>query len=229
MRVAVINFSGNVGKSTIAKHLLAPRLNTELITVETINADEGGENIKASQYDELQGHLLTNEVAVIDVGASNVEGFVHRMTQFRKSHEDFDYFVVPVVKESKQQKDTIATIDSLAALGVPSKKIRVIFNKIDVEDNVQSEFAAIFGYAGEEKKCIVKPEAAIIENEVFEKSKALNKTISEILADPTDYRAKLKEAKDDQEKALCVQMILAKRLAESANENLDAVYKVLFK
>ncbi len=111
MRVAVINFSGNVGKSTLARHLLAPRLNTDLITVETINADEGGESIKASQYDELQGHLLTNDVAVIDIGASNIEAFIHAMTQYRRSHEDFDYFVVPVVKESKQQKDTIATID----------------------------------------------------------------------------------------------------------------------
>ncbi|QBY56095.1 StbB family protein [Cupriavidus oxalaticus] len=229
MRVAVINFSGNVGKSTLARHLLAPRLNTELITVETINADEGGESIKASQYDELQSHLLTNDVAVIDIGASNIEAFIHAMTQYRRSHEDFDCFVVPVVKESKQQKDTIATIDALSALGVPAKKIRVVFNKLAIDDDVHSEFGAIFGYATEEKKCVVRPEAAVFENDVFERSKALSKTISEILADTTDFRAKLKEAKDDHEKEHCVQMILAKRLADSANENLDAVYKVLFK
>lgn len=229
MRVAVINFSGNVGKSTLARHLLAPRLNTELITVETINADEGGEQIKASQYDELQAHLLTNDVAVVDIGASNIEAFIHAMTQYRRSHEDFDYFVVPVVKESKQQKDTIATIDALAALGVPAKKIRVVFNKIAIDDDVRAEFSAILGYTGAEKKCVASPEAAVFDNDVFEQSKTLGKTISEILADPTDFRAKLKECKESHEKDQCVRMILAKRLAASANENLEAVYKALFK
>jgi len=36
----VINFSGNVGKSTTARHLIYPRLaNGHLIPVETINSD----------------------------------------------------------------------------------------------------------------------------------------------------------------------------------------------
>ena len=42
MKIAVINFSGNVGKTTIARHLLLPRIpGAELITVESVNADEG--------------------------------------------------------------------------------------------------------------------------------------------------------------------------------------------
>ncbi|QGZ55104.1 StbB family protein [Paraburkholderia acidiphila] len=229
MRVAVVNFSGNVGKSTLARHLLAPRFNTELIAVETINADEGGENIRASQFDELQGHLLTNDVAVIDVGASNIEAFIHAMNQYRKSHEDFDYFVIPVVSEVKQQKDTIATIEALMTLGIPPKKIRVVFNKVEATADVLEEFGPIFGYAEAEKKCVVRPDATVYVNDVFEKSKGLGKTVSEILIDPTDYRAKLKESKDEDERESCVQMILAKRLAESAGENLDAVFKVLFK
>lgn len=32
MIVTVINFSGNVDKSTVARHLLAPRLNAKVLT-----------------------------------------------------------------------------------------------------------------------------------------------------------------------------------------------------
>lgn len=39
MKIAVLNFSGNVGKSTIARHLLLPRIpGAELIAIESINA-----------------------------------------------------------------------------------------------------------------------------------------------------------------------------------------------
>ena len=31
MKVSVINFSGNVGKSTVARHLLSPRLNNATV------------------------------------------------------------------------------------------------------------------------------------------------------------------------------------------------------
>ena len=56
MKVAVINFSGNVGKSTVARHLLAPRLNNaEVIPVESINSDGTDETaIRGKQFGELQ-------------------------------------------------------------------------------------------------------------------------------------------------------------------------------
>lgn len=40
MKLAVLNFSGNVGKSTVARHLLAPRIpGCPLVAVESINAE----------------------------------------------------------------------------------------------------------------------------------------------------------------------------------------------
>ena len=81
MKVAVINFSGNVGKSTVARHLLAPRLNNaEVIPVESINSDGTDETaIRGKQFGELQEYLQTLDDAVIDIGASNVEDFVKLM------------------------------------------------------------------------------------------------------------------------------------------------------
>lgn len=229
MKIAIINFSGNVGKSTIARHLFAPRLNTDVISVESINADEGGTQVRGDQFRFVQEHLLENDTALIDIGASNIEDFVAGMTRYKSSHEDIDLFIVPVVKETKQQKDTIATIEALNAIGVPAKKIRVVFNRVDTLENVDEQFSAIVGYAESEKKCVAKTNAVIYQNELFEEIKKFNKTVSEIAADPTDYRAQIKTAKDDSEKDFFIQMTMAKRLAVAVNENLETVYKVLTK
>ncbi|OJA89698.1 hypothetical protein BGV71_08160 [Burkholderia ubonensis] len=233
MKAIVMNFSGNVGKSTIGRYLLAPRLNTEPITIETINSDEGGENISAKQFDVLQDHLLRTDTAVVDVGASNIEKFFQQLTQYKRSHRDFDYFIIPTVPERKQQADTIATIDALAALGVSPKKIRVVFNKVEFDKNgssVEDVFHPVFAYAEAEKKCVAKAEASIYVNDIFEKIKGTGKTIEELVAqDEDELRAKMREAKDDAEKDAISRLILAGRLAESAKENLDTVYKVLFK
>ena len=55
------------------------------------------------------------------------------------------------------------------------------------------------------------------------------KNVSEIVDDETDYRAMLREAKDDDAKAHAISMISAQRLAKSAHKNLDDVYLTLFK
>ncbi len=40
MNIAVVNFSGNVGKTTIVRHLLAPNLpDHTIVAVETLNID----------------------------------------------------------------------------------------------------------------------------------------------------------------------------------------------
>lgn len=121
MKVAVVNFSGNTGKTTVSDSLLSPRMGGVRFAIETINAgasDDAAEieRMKGRQFGELSEILLTEDNAVVDVGASNVEDFFKYMGQFAGSHEDFDYFLVPTVSEKKQQADTINTIKTLAAL-----------------------------------------------------------------------------------------------------------------
>lgn len=234
MKVAVINFSGNVGKSTVAKHLLLPRIpDAEFITVESINSDEGdGEAVRGKQFGALQEQLLMIDAAVIDIGASNVEDFVKLMQQYRGSHEDFDLFVVPAVKEAKQIKDTIATIQALAAMGVPSKKIRVVFNKLETDETVEEAFYPLFAFHEDTKAFALKPKAVIHYSELYQKLRSYSTSIPELLADDTDYKAALREAKgkgDDEEMGRCAAMISMRRLAAHANENLDAVFTAVSK
>jgi len=234
MKVAVINFSGNPGKTTLVDNLLAPRMSAPKFEIETINAgstETDAERLKGKDYGGLQEELMTLESAIVDVGASNVEEFIKQMGQFDGSHEEFDYFIVPAVSEKKQQADTVSTIETLAGLGVPAKKIRVVFNKVELEDanDVPRLFGTVFGLHAATRCFTLRPDAVVFRNEIFERLRPLKKTVSEIVADPTDYRAMLREAKDEEAKAHAVSMISAQRLAKSAHKNLDEVYGVLFK
>ena len=163
MKVAVINFSGNVGKTTVARHLAAPRMNNAtVIPVESLNSDgTDDEVIKGREFGALQEALALMDDAVVDVGASNVEDFVNLMKQYKGSHEDFDLFIVPTVPKSKQQRDTISTIDALSEMGVPAKKIRLVFNMVEMDDKPERVFSGLFEYHGAAKNFTLRPHAVI--------------------------------------------------------------------
>jgi len=234
LKVAVLNFSGNVGKTTVAAHLLKPRMgDAPIFSIESLNLDASAEGVEVEQlrgrkFGDLQDQLMRLDAAIIDVGASNVEEFLKLMQQYAGSHEEFDYFIVPVVKEKKQQGDTVNTIRALASIGIPRSKIRMLFNKVDVDETVADEFAALFGLAEVEKSFTLNPAAVVYTNEVFEKLKSVGKSLGDITSDPVDYRARLRQTTDDDEKDHCVQMVALKRLAVTANKNLDDAYKAVF-
>lgn len=231
MKVAVINFSGNVGKSTVARHLLAPRMNdATVIPVETINSDgTEDETIKGRQFGELQEALALMDDAVVDIGASNVEDFINLMRQYKGSHEDFDYFVVPTVPKSKQQRDTISTIDALAEIGVPAKKIRLVFDMVELDDKPERVFSGLFEYHKAAKSFTLRPDAVIHVNDIYSKLNGATQSIQGVLNDPTDFKEKIKTAKDTAEKLQYAQMLSIKRLASGVSEELDTVFKVLVK
>ena len=230
MKTIVMNFSGNVGKSTVARHLLSPRMNNaRIIPVESINSDgTQDEAMRGKEYGNLLELLSVMDDVVIDVGASNVEDFVALMKKYDGSHEDFDYFVIPTVKNTKQQHDTISTIDALHEIGIPAKAIRVVFNMADDTDNLQKSFDSLFKYHASSKKFTLKPDAVIHENEIFLKLKNSSESISDILSDPTDLKEMLKAEPDPQEKMKIAAKIGIKRLASGVTKELDGVYKTLF-
>ena len=231
MKTIVMNFSGNVGKSTIARHLLSPRMNNaRIIPVESINSDGSqDEAMRGKEYGNLLELLSVMDDVVIDVGASNVEDFVALMKKYHGSHDDFDYFVIPTVKNIKQQKDTISTIAALHEIGIPAKSIRLVFNMVDDTDNVQKTFYRLFDYHASSNHFTLRPDAIVHENEIFLKLKDSTQNISDIFNDPTDLKEMLKAATDPQEKMNIAAKIGIKRLASGVTKELDGVYKSLFK
>ena len=226
MKIAIVNFSGNVGKSTIAKNLLKPRMDgIEIINIETINSDDSdGQKMKGKQFGQLSEQLMLTDDAIIDVGSSNIEDFVKLMDRYDGSHEDFDIFLIPVVKENKQVKDTIATINALSSMGVPPEKIRVVFNRLDVDDIVEEIFYPLFGYYEDAKNFTLRPKATIFDSELYQNLSTYQTTIEQLLNDSTDYKAKLRETNNPDEKLDIVARISLKRLAGSAKKNLDTVF-----
>ncbi len=238
MKVVVMNFSGNVGKSTIAAHLLKPRMNdAKIFSIETLNDDASREGVYVENYKEKQFNALMEEIilekeCIVDVGVSNVEDFCQLMKQHKGSAKKFDYFVVPTVSEKKQIYDTIKTIDHLAEMGIPRNRIKVIFNKIEVDDSVEQEFSLIFAMANQKKHFTVNPDWALVHNEAFEDCKELGVPLATMLADKTDYQAQglaAKQAGNQAEARRLIKLCLLKMTALSAAENMDQVFDGMFR
>jgi hypothetical protein len=235
MRVTVINYCGTVGKTTVASHLLAPRItNAEIYAVETVNgtaADLGleVEQMRAERFGDLYKRLMVAEHAIVDVGASNAEEFIERLIKFDGSHLEFDYFVVPVTSGAKEQKETIKTLQALAGVGATRDRIRVLFNR--VANDVSAEFPAVLGFAKHSGSFIANPEAAIHENEVFDLLTTKRMTIASALSDRTDYRALLRTGHREMEPSRvshCADMHVIQALARGVSHQLDGAFRALF-
>jgi hypothetical protein len=236
MKVAVVNYCGTVGKTTIASELLVPRMEgAQLFAIETVNetAAELGltiEQLRGRQFGELFKELMMVEAAIVDVGASNAEEFLNRMGSYAGSHAEIDCFIVPVTSGVKEQSETIKTVRTLTSVGVPRERIRVLFNR--VADSVEEEFVAVLGFAATSGACIATVDAAIHENEVFHLLARKRTTINAVLADPTDYRElvrSLSKARDRTHMQHAADMHAIRSLARGVKDQLDEVYAALFR
>lgn len=241
MKICVLNLSGNVGKTTLAAHLLGGfRPLAKFISVESINNSDAKkidsltiEELKASQFREIYREMMTADDLIVDVGASNVGMFLDELVKYRSAIGEFDLIVIPTVPADKQQKDTIDTIDLLSNLGFPGNKVRVIFNQHLCVDSIDNTYVNVFGYAlgaGQNKACWM-PAPVVHANEIFEMVKTTRKTVSELAADPTDWKARRNQAKLDKDIPaldLALDGQIAHDLAYAAHANLQQAYADLF-
>jgi MinD-like ATPase involved in chromosome partitioning or flagellar assembly len=235
MKIAIVNFSGNVGKTTLGAELFEPRMpGAKYFSVESLNIDASSlgidaEKIKGKRFGELIEQLMFIDDAIVDVGTSNAEEFFKLMQQSAGSHEEFDFFIIPAIKEKKQLGDTINTIRALRAIGVSKSKIRVIFNKVDLDDDVEKEFEGIFALAEVEKSFVLNRKAVIYANEVFERLKVMRLTLGSLQKDERNYREEMRTEQDPAKRAHYAKLVGIQRLAVTANKNLDDVFRELTK
>ena len=229
MKLAVINFSGNVGKTTVARHLLAPRIpGCQVVAVESINADDGQPvTIRGRQFAQLQEFLQSVDDVVIDIGASNVEDLLKLMRRYRDSQEDFDGFVVPTVPARKQQQDTAATLAELARLGIPSARLRLVFNQVDDDSPIDLAFDTLLAYCASSGVAQPRPAAFLSYNEVYALVRGTGLSLAELAADRTDYKALIAKAGAQSDKLALAQRLAIQRLARGVIPELDACFAAL--
>jgi hypothetical protein len=229
LKLAVINFSGNVGKSTVARHLLVPRIpGCQFVAVESINADDGEPTtIRGREFAELQEYVQTVSDLVVDVGASNVEDLLALMRRYSGSHADFDCFVVPTVPARKQQQDTAATLAELMRIGVPAQRIRLVFNEVDDDAPTEKVFETLLAYCAASGAVQPRLAACLRYNEVYARVRGTGRSLIEWEADRTDYKGAILKARSVSEKIALAQQLATQRLARGVVPELDACFAAL--
>lgn len=229
LKIAVVNNSGNVGKSTICDVLLNPRIeNAEIIRVESINFDGNEvEKISAREFNDILKHIDMSDNAIIDVGSSNIETFINQMEAYKDSQEDINFFIIPITPHHKQQIDSVSTLANLIDLGVNEEKIRFVFNQVEKSIPLERQFSDFFYGIKQFKKIKIKKYPIIYITPVFTFLNQSGKTFSEVMNDDRDFRTLLREAESREKREAISEEKSIKRLVTGINEELDIAFSNL--
>lgn len=227
LNIAVVNNSGNVGKSTICDILLKPRLEgAQVVKVETINSDgTNDEKISAEQFEDVLNKMDEHDCSIIDVGSSNIENFLLKMQEFKSSHEDIDYFLVPVTPSNKQQVDSATTIQNLMMLGIEAERIKVVFNMANKKLAVTKEYAEFL--SGVPSAISFSEYPIIFESTVFDLLAKIDRPFLDVLNDKRDYRALIRESDSKEQRNVLSFERSAHRLVNGFNDELDLAFSAL--
>lgn len=233
LKIVVLNNSGNVGKSLICDRLLQPRIpNSSIIKIETINADDSdAEKLSAKDIAEVQNQINMTDVCIIDVGASNIEVFRNSLSKMSDTIDDIDIFIIPTSPKAKQLADTVNTVLSLDLLGVPSDKIKIIFNMYDPDFSLERQYRLLFDDDSLSSLSLGKPENQFIipNTEVFDIALEAGLDYKKIINDNNDYRALIRATKDkDERKELSMKRTI-KSLFKGFDADLDLCFNKLAK
>lgn len=230
MKVVILSGSGNVGKTVVAEHLLAPRLkNASLIRFGSLRDQTlSGQWQCLDEVSAVFGGLLEHERCIVDVAGDAMPRLLAGIHRFTSIHASIDHFVIPVTSSSKVQIETTALLERLAHVGVDTGRVRVLFNRVD--SNVEDEFGGLIEHVNTHNLAVINQEAAIFENELFDILAEEKLTIQRVMDDETDYKTLLREQRgaDTEIRADLMNRYAIKCLTKHVKPDLDDCYAALF-
>jgi hypothetical protein len=229
LNIAIVNNSGNVGKSTICETMLKPRIpNAEVIKVETINSD-GTDDVKfsANEFDSILKQMDAADCSIIDVGSSNIESFILKMQEFKGSEEDIDFFIIPVIPKHKQQIDAVTTASMLLDMGVEPNSIKFIFNMSDKKLSIEKQYPDFLNGLKNALDIEIDNYAIIYETGVFAMLNNLDRKFVDVANDNRDFRSLLRQAESREAREALSEQRSVKRLVNGVNDEMDIAFKAL--
>lgn len=228
LNIAIVNNSGNVGKSTICETMLKPRIpNAEVIKVETINSD-GTDDAKfsADEFDSILKQMDATDCSIIDVGSSNIESFLLKMQEFKGSEEDIDFFIIPVIPKHKQQIDAVTTANMLLDMGVETECIKFIFNMSDKKLSIERQYSDFL--SGIKMLDIaIESHPIIYESGVFSMLNNLDRKFVDVVNDNRDFKKLLRSSDSREQREALSEQRSVKRLVNGVNDEMDIAFKAL--
>jgi hypothetical protein len=149
------------------------------------------------------------------------------MSRYSGSHQDFDYFVVPTVPATKQQQDTIATLVALARLGVPADAVRLVFNMLDEDSDLERDFKPLLAFL--ERSPLARPALAcrLNVNEIYGLVNGAGVELSALADDTTNFKGLIAAASDNAQRLALARRLATHRLARGVVPALDACFDAL--
>lgn len=98
---------------------------------------------------------------------------------------------------------------------------------VEVDEAPERTFPGLFEYHATSRRFTLQRDAVIRLNDIYGRLGGSRGSIREVLADPTDFKQGILDAKDQDEKLHFAQLLAIQRLAVGVNRELDVVFKAL--